>query len=302
MDYIIQRLGSKVYQIIDLDKAKKADQDLKQFLTEENDLGILRQELVSMLPLQLIDFEDNFICLDSCAAPGSKTLQLMEILYSNAQNKGILPRGVVWANELDNKRSKMLVHLIQNHPTLNLVVTKCDATQIPMNKSMQPDVVICDVPCSGDGTLRKSKQIKKSWGINYSYDKHEVQKKILENCINICKVGGSIAYSTCAINPIENEAVIASVLEKYSGIVELVDVSSKMNALNIKYRNGLIKWKVALDSTDFTNMSEDYSQSIINQKEIKLKNRTPICESMFHPVYTSSNFRQTVLFVSVFKQ
>ena len=72
-----------IYQIDTLDKANKIDSELKQILYNENDYGILRQELVSMLPVNLIDIEESDIILDMCAAPGNKTIQILEIMSEN---------------------------------------------------------------------------------------------------------------------------------------------------------------------------------------------------------------------------
>lgn len=267
-------------------------------MTDENDIGIFRQELVSMIPVLLADINHSSIVLDTCAAPGSKTLQLLEKMSKNK-----IMDSVLWANDFDFKRAKMLVHLLQNHNTKNLIVTNCDASIIPINKHLQPDVIICDVPCSGDGTVRKNKQIKKSWDLRHSYTKHEMQVSILENCVNICKVGGTIVYSTCAINPIENEAVIASVIEKYKNTLEIVDVSDKLNEMGIKFHEGLVKWKVYLDSKQLVSCCS-YNEINTVKDEMKKENknlffRTNIKESMFHPIYTDKNVKSSILTVSI---
>lgn len=267
-------------------------------MTDENDIGIFRQELVSMIPVLLADINENSIILDTCAAPGSKTLQILEKMWKCNINDSVL-----WANDFDFKRAKMLIHLLQNHNTKNLIVTNCDASIIPMNKNLQPDIIICDVPCSGDGTVRKNKQIKKSWDLRHSYAKHETQVSILENSVNICKVGGTIIYSTCAINPIENEAVIASVLEKYKNTLEIVDVSDKLNKMGIKYHEGLVKWKVYLDSKQLVSCC-NFNEINEVKEEMKKENKnlffkTNIKETMFHNVYTDKNVKSSVLTVSI---
>ena len=255
-----------------------------------------------MIPVSLVNLNQNDIILDSCAAPGSKTLQIMEYCFSQAHELGFLPKGVIWANDECQKRAQMLIHLLQNHPTSNLTITCSDASKIPMNKNLQPDMIFCDVPCSGDGTVRKTKQIKKSWDLRHSYQKHDLQKSILENCVNICKVGGKIVYSTCAINPIENEAVVASVLEKYKDVLEIEDISENLDSVNIKYCNGLTKWKVYLDSKLLVNCNkfEEISETRENlKKENKFFfNKTNVVESMFHPIYTNQNFKTGKLYVS----
>jgi len=59
----------------------------------------------------------------------------------------------------------------------------------------------------------------------------------------LLKKGGRLVYSTCSFNPLENEAVVAAVLQRYPMQINLVDVSSEVHP-DLKYRPGLTKWKV----------------------------------------------------------
>ena len=54
---------------------------------------------------------------------------------------------------------------------------------------------------------------------------HALQIQILERGLEVLKVGGKMSYSTCSLNPIENEAVVAAVLKKYGGKIEVLEVS-----------------------------------------------------------------------------
>ena len=199
-----------IYQIDKLDKSNNIDATLKQILFTENDYGILRQELVSMIPVNLIDIEESDIILDMCAAPGNKTIQILEIMSEKARNKNTLPSGVIIANELDDKRAGNMAHFFKAHFPINIVVTNNNAETLPIfeDENYRPNIVICDVPCSGDGTLRKNKMVRKKWKIEFGLENHFTQIKILDNAIRQCKNDGYIIYSTCAINPIENEAVV----------------------------------------------------------------------------------------------
>lgn len=91
-----------------------------------------------------------------CAAPGSKTAQLIEALHGD-ENETI-PSGFVVANDVDNTRCYMLVHQAKRLNSPNFVVINHDSTNLPSfalsnGKNMKFDRVLCDVPCSGDGTL-----------------------------------------------------------------------------------------------------------------------------------------------------
>jgi multisite-specific tRNA:(cytosine-C5)-methyltransferase len=280
-----------IFEIESLDKVKH--KEMKEILIRENDLGILRQELVAMIPVSLAEISDDSVVMDMCAAPGNKSVQILEIMNERAREKGILPSGVLISNELDATRAQKLVHFLQGQPTINVVATMCPAQDFPLIKQTlyQPDFVFCDVPCSGDGTLRKNKGLRRRWKPDYAYKNHELQINILENSIRLCKKGGRVIYSTCSINPIENESVVAYILEKYKGQVELLDLSMKVkNNLKLNFSEGLIKWKVAYDWTDVKNIQWAYDFSQVS------KNKNIIKESMFHEIYTKKNFQNNILF------
>ena len=245
-----------------------------------------------MIPVALINISESHHIIDFCAAPGSKSIQILEIMYSQAQKNLNFPSGLLISNELDIKRATMLIHLIQNHPTVNLVVTNTPAECFPINNHLTPDIVFCDVPCSGDGTLRKNKGLRKRWKPDYGYRDHILQLRILENAIRIAKTDGYIVYSTCSMNPIENEAVVCNILEKFMGKVELVDIKDKI-LLNLKFSEGLTRWKVC-EEWDKTG---DKLEWVSEYSKVKKKNRHLIKESMFHSIYTLQNHTNNIFIV-----
>lgn len=86
------------------------------------------------------------------------------------------------------------------------------------------DRVLCDVPCSSDAAIRKLPQKWANWNPKDSHGLHCLQIQILERGLELLKVGGKMSYSTCSLNPIENEAVVAAVLKKYGDKIEILEV------------------------------------------------------------------------------
>lgn len=223
----------------------------QRFLVGETEVGNLsRQEAVSMIPPLLMDVQPHHVCLDMCAAPGSKTSQIIEALNPHHTES----TGMLIANDSDYKRTHMLVHQTGRMPSKGLVVVNNDATQFP-NISLGPgagnikfDRILADVPCSGDGTMRKNLEIWKKWAPFDGNSLHTVQLRILERAMNMLKPGGRLVYSTCSFNPSENEAVVAAALNSHAGEFEIVNVADQLPEL--KRRPGIHEWKVATRDAD----------------------------------------------------
>lgn len=220
-------------------------------LLEHTEIGTIdRQEAVSMLPVLFLDVQPAQRVLDMCASPGSKTTQVIDFLLSASPETNAL-NGMVIANDLDKKRAYMLVHRLTRNTLRNAVVT-CGAGDLfpglydKASGALQPtnvfDRVLCDVPCSGDGTLRKNQALWKEWHIGQGLTLHPIQLALALRGAALLKIGGVMVYSTCSFNPVENEAVVAELLRRSGGVLELVDVSQKLPAL--VYRKGRTSWNV----------------------------------------------------------
>jgi tRNA (cytosine34-C5)-methyltransferase len=127
----------------------------KQFLVHQTDNGnISRQEAVSMIPPLLLDIQPHHKILDMCAAPGSKTAQLIEFLHQDKANP--TPDGFVIANDLDNKRCYLLMHQLKRLESPNFMIINQDSSNLPnfrnapdSNDHVHFDRILADVPCSG---------------------------------------------------------------------------------------------------------------------------------------------------------
>ncbi|KAH8958486.1 hypothetical protein BDL97_06G027000 [Sphagnum fallax] len=238
---------------------------IHEFLKQENEIGsITRQEAVSMIPPLFLKVEPHHKVLDMCAAPGSKTFQLLEMIHQ-ADKPGELPDGMVIANDSDVQRCHLLIHQTKRMCSPNILVTNHDAQLFPglKDKSCRGaatlnegdaegpvedgnrllfDRILCDVPCSGDGTLRKAPDIWRKWNCGVANGLHRLQVQIAMRGVAILKVGGRLVYSTCSLNPVEDEAVVGEILRASGGSVELLDVSSELPEL--KRRPGMMSWKI----------------------------------------------------------
>ncbi|KAJ2905429.1 hypothetical protein MKZ38_005527 [Zalerion maritima] len=250
----------------------------QKFLVSETSVGnISRQEVVSMIPPLLMDVRPGMTVLDLCAAPGSKASQLLEMIHAgeearihkvmnNVGEDSILAddpsddgraTGLLIANDADYKRAQMLIHQLKRISSPNMIVTNHDATMYPSIKlPSQPgdnpkqgrylkfDRILADVPCSGDGTLRKNVTLWNEWNPNNAAGLHLTQSRILVRALQMLKVGGRVVYSTCSMNPIENEAVVYSAIERCGGLekVDIIDCSNELPEL--KRRSGMKRWCV----------------------------------------------------------
>ncbi|CCI48359.1 unnamed protein product [Albugo candida] len=254
--------------------------DFQKWLIQLSDGGsITRQEAVSMIPPLLLQVQPEHKVLDMCAAPGSKTSQILESLHAGSSNT--IPSGLVVANDCDLKRAYLLVHQSKRLPSPALLVTCGEAQNFPLLSECPSsqgffDRVLCDVPCSGDGTLRKNPTIWKDWDPKNGLHLHPLQLAIAKRGAQVLKVGGFMCYSTCSFNPIENEAVVTSLLLWSRGALKLVDVSKKLAKL--RRRPGLKTWKVLdSDMIEFSSVRNDTESNGKGRKKDKLM------ETMFPP-------------------
>jgi multisite-specific tRNA:(cytosine-C5)-methyltransferase len=209
---------------------------LKKWFMDHEAVGTLtRQEAVSMIPPIVLDPQPGDLVLDMCAAPGSKTCQMIEAIQGS---------GVVVASDVEWKRANMLAHQVQRLSSPSNIVCNEDATMFPTIAAF--DRVLCDVPCTGDGTIRKAADIWRRWQLSDGNGIHIRQLQILIRGLNMLKPGGTLVYSTCSLNPIENEAVVAAALSQLSDVVELVPLPELPG---LEYREGLRTWKVYNDKT-----------------------------------------------------
>lgn len=166
------------------------------------------QDLASQLCCRALDPQPGESVFDLCAAPGGKSFTIAELM----NNTGIVRSFDVYQSRVD---------LIRNGAA-RLGLTSvysyfADATVFNENYG-KADRVLCDVPCSGLGIIRRKPEIR--FKDKAELDAlPEIQYKILCNAINYLNPGGRLVYSTCTINPAENDAICDRFLAEHSDFV-----------------------------------------------------------------------------------
>ncbi len=170
----------------------------------EHQLGYLYiQEAASMIPPIVLAPRPGEKVLDLCAAPGSKTTQLAAML----QNKGVLV-----ANDVDWQRLKPLGINLQRCGVTNTVVLLKSNRRLP---TAFFDKVLVDAPCTGTGTVRKSLKTLRMWSPGLVKRMARDQRRLLQQGFELLKPGGVLVYSTCTLEPEEDEGVVSWLLEQH---------------------------------------------------------------------------------------
>jgi NOL1/NOP2/sun family putative RNA methylase len=171
------------------------------------------QALTSCLVSLVLAPQPNSSVLDLCAAPGGKTSHLSQLMGNT---------GIVVANELHQRRHAPLAHTLARLGVLNSILTAYPAQEFPLRERF--DFILADVPCSGEGRWRLSRDPYRRDKGRYVTGVVEAQKKMILRGFDLLKKEGCMVYSTCTYTPAENERVVDYLLKHREA--ELVPVSN----------------------------------------------------------------------------
>ncbi|MDR1673848.1 MAG: 16S rRNA (cytosine(967)-C(5))-methyltransferase RsmB [Oscillospiraceae bacterium] len=152
------------------------------------------QNLSSQLCAVALDPKPGDTVLDLCAAPGGKSFTLSQLMGG---------KGIIHAFDLHENRVKLIKNGAK-HLNIPNITVKCGNSAEYNENIPFADKILCDVPCSGLGVIRRKPEIKYR---EYAQELPELQYKILSNAAKYLNSGGELVYSTCTLNPCENEKV-----------------------------------------------------------------------------------------------
>jgi len=172
----------------------------------EHSLGYFYvQEAASMIPAVVLEPQPDEVVLDMCASPGSKATQIAAMM----QNTGLLI-----ANDVTGDRIKPLGINLQRSGVRNSIITLMGGVAF-RNSGIKFDRILVDAPCSGTGTIRRNLETLKIWNPVMIKRLAGTQKQLIETAFGVLKEGCAMVYSTCSLEPEEDEGVIDFLLEKF---------------------------------------------------------------------------------------
>jgi len=185
--------------------------------TAEDLLNVYILDPASVIAARALEVQEGDRVLDMCAAPGGKTLILIE---------GIRNSGDLFANDLSPERRERLKKVIQQYVPRTIRdrvwVTGRDGVQFGLKEPGRFDRILLDAPCSGERHVLENKKALAEWSPRRGENLATRQYALLAGALLAAKPGGRIVYSTCSINPDENDGVIHKLLKKKKDQVKLL--------------------------------------------------------------------------------
>lgn len=154
------------------------------------------QDISSMLVSELARVKQGDYVIDVCAAPGGKSLHMADLLNGT---------GTVEARDLTDYKVGFIKDNIMRSGMSNICAIKWDATQLDQEAIEKADIVIADLPYSGLGVMGKKTDLKYKVKPESLEELAALQRNILRVVSQYVKKGGTLVYSTCTMNPGENE-------------------------------------------------------------------------------------------------
>ncbi|KAL7130791.1 hypothetical protein ABFS83_13G156800 [Erythranthe nasuta] len=204
--------------------------------------GLLEKGLCSVqdesagLVVKIVDPKPGESIIDCCAAPGGKTLFMASCL--NGQ-------GSICAIDINKGRLRILEETAKKHEVDHIVTTlNADLCALVNHDDMKADKVLLDAPCSGLGVLSKRADLRWNRRSEDMEQLTNLQDALLDSASTLVKPGGVLVYSTCSIDPQENEERIAAFLLRHQEYrVDSVDkyVSSSFVTVGGFYSSNPVK-------------------------------------------------------------
>lgn len=192
---------------------------------------IYLQSLSSMIPPLILNPKPNEKILDLTAAPGSKTTQMAALMKNE---------GFILANEVDKTRFEKLKYNINMQGAKIVEAVNGYGEKLGENYKENFDKVLLDTPCSGEGRFLATDALSyKQWSVKKVNELAKIQKKLFKSAYIALKSGGTLVYSTCTLNKVENESIVDFALNNFN--LKIVDINLKINKMQNAFNNELHK-------------------------------------------------------------
>ncbi|CAL0317431.1 unnamed protein product [Lupinus luteus] len=175
--------------------------------------GLLKKGLCSVqdesagLIVSVVDPQPGETIIDCCAAPGGKTLYMASRLSG---------RGMVFAIDVNRGRLRILKETAKLHQVDGVVTTiNADLRTMTDIEPLKSNKVLLDAPCSGLGVLSKRADLRWNRKLEDMEELKKLQDELLDAASKLVKPGGVLVYSTCSIDPEENDERVAAFLERH---------------------------------------------------------------------------------------
>lgn len=204
---VIDRVNAKLTKIPFLKNSYFYESDFSMASTPEHLQGFYYlQEAASQLPVEILEPKETDMVLDMCASPGSKTTQLAMLMNN---------KGKIIALDSENARLPKLQNNLERCGVTNTITYKKDARYV-QDLGLEFDKILLDVPCSGNFAINPD------WFLERNLEDIKVlvktQRQLLQSALSVLKPGGILVYSTCSLEPEENELNINWLLNEYKDI------------------------------------------------------------------------------------
>jgi 16S rRNA (cytosine1407-C5)-methyltransferase len=218
------------YFVNNMDKSEIAETD------EYKDGKFYIQNLSSILSIHILNPQKKESILDLAAAPGSKTTLIASLTNNEAK---------ITANDIDVQRISKLNNVLHQFGAQNVKVVNNDGAVLGKIYPNHYDRVILDAPCSGEGRIYfGGKKSLRFWSIKMVNAMVKKQKSLIDSAFRALKVGGTLVYSTCTLEPDENEGVVTYLLNRYDNarMEDIHFVNNLEPLLTDKITSGITKW------------------------------------------------------------
>ncbi len=203
----LQKEGASVQDVEDMDCALAVSgYDRLEALPSFQEGLFQVQDVSAMRAAVLAAPRQGDACLDVCAAPGGKCLHLAEQMNGT---------GTVEARDLTDYKVTLIRDNIARSGMKNVRAVQMDATVFDPASEGRWDVVLADLPCSGLGVLNRKRDLKYRMSPEQQRELAALQRQILAVAQRYVKPGGTLVYSTCTVNPQENEDNVEWFLENH---------------------------------------------------------------------------------------